>query len=696
MASPFRFSKDKYADDDADFSIPSRDTSDTERISWGNAVRDRGLSFLMAQPAWPDLQKGRNLIYSMETYDPSIEGIPDKLSRVRVPRIKRNTREIVATLSNLRPTSNYVPNDPQQYEQQANIFNKTMQAWYFEKRVDRSIRKALQYAATEGTGYLYMTWEQGWPKLTALGAASYIPFQQGMDNEIQNTEIGIVVTEVPLQKARRIYKLPHLQASRSQSSTLVAPTNTVDISTNMSAYHKAAGPNRGNNGERLNVPTVDILHLYIKDDSINNSGAPVKMGSFDGDKPLDDFSYVVPYVGQPLPTGRMTEKPRGDQPGSILNLVTGDPLLVPETRPATEADCKLYPNLRLIQMTPTDIIYDGPSFFWHGKIPIVQFRLDDWPWNFLGFSLIRDTWRLEESINARLRARDDAMMARLNPALLIDSRMSDQFDDKANPRIPGFRAIKVPMVDSPVEPMVPAAFFQMSGVDAEIAEDEKRLDFLMGISAIDELMKLKQMPQSDSLDKVIGASTNIIIDIARNMETAVSQIGEFFMYMIAQYMTTGRRVHMLGEDGISIEDFDFDPGNLVPSHLPGEDPNKPSRASRIERMKVFMSNFSFKVIPNSYTQISSITRRMLSLQLWRDKSFPYDPWTFAEDMERSIGPPPPDAPDMLARWMKWQEMLMKMQGAAQEANPEGRPPSGNQPPKIVQKDGGARQTVTES
>jgi hypothetical protein len=110
-------------------------------------------------------------------------------------------------------------------------------------------------------------------------------------------------------------------------------------------------------------------------------------------------------------------------------------------------------------MSPTDLIYDGPSMFWHGKIPIIQFKLDDWPWNFLGFSMVRDTWRLEESINGRLRARDDAANAILNPALAIDSRMSEEFQNNFSPRIPGGRIVKPPMVDRAVEPVLPVGFY---------------------------------------------------------------------------------------------------------------------------------------------------------------------------------------------------------------------------------------------
>lgn len=697
----------RFNQDINNYTIPSRVASEDDIVAWGNSAISNGIAFLRSQPAFADIAKGRGVVHAMETYD---EAIPNSLSHVRVPRIKRQIREVTSRLADLRPTWDYVSNNPALYENQANVLNKLMRAWYLGEEVDRSIRQALQYAATEGTGYLYMTWEKplrqktGRIKLTPLGAMSYIPFQQAMDNKIQNAEVGIVCTEIPVQRARRLYKLPNLQATNNTATNLVQGGGLRGLITNvLSPYLSAGGTNRNRN-QAANVPTVNIYHLYIKDDSLNETGQPIKMGNFSADgKPLDNFSYLVPSMGDPIPTGRMIPEYEDGQPR--INPMTQEATLTEETRPAEAADCMLYPNLRLIIMSPTDLIYDGPSMFWHGKIPIVQFRLDDWPWNFLGFSLVRDTWRLEESINSRLRARDDAMNAKLNPALSIDSRMSEEFQNNFSPRIPGGRIVRPPMVDHPVDPVVPVGFYDVGMVDAEIQADEKRLDFLLGISDVDALMQLKQMPQSDSIDKLIGASTAIIVDIARNMESSIRQMGEMWKAMAMQYNTIRERYQLLGDDGVTMEDFDFDPGNMIPSHIDGEDPTKPSRFTRTERARQHLDAFKFNVIPNSLTQISSITRRLLFLQIWRDKSFPMDPWTFAEEMEiPNLGPPPSGAKNMLERWMAWeqekaqlaQQMQPQEEGAPGEQAPKtGRPPTAQTSPHLKQRTDGSS-TVAES
>ena len=701
----------KFSDDGKDdFDIPDRNASEEDILDFGNKCYIRGLQFLKLQAPYPDISKGREIVHSMETYT---EPVPDKLSHVRVPRIKRQIKEIVATLSNLRPTSDYTANDPTKYENNANVLNKLYRAWYFGEKVDRSIRSALQYAGTEGTGYLYIYYDkplrssQGRIKLMPLSADSYVPYMQGSDSRVQNTEVGCIVTELPVKKAREMYNRSDLQPTSYSSMNSVQPNTGIRdlISNVVSIYLRVSGQNRRRGGG--GVPMCKIYHLYIKDNTVNRSGQPIKMGNFDENgKPLDNMSYTVPSVGSPILTGLMV-------PSLEMNPGTGEPVLRPETRPATEADCLLYPNLRLIIMTPDTLISDGPSPWWHGKIPVVQFRFDDWAWNFLGFSLVRDTWRLEESINTRLRARDDSMNARLNPFLLVSSRMSDEFNEKVTPRIPGGRAVKPEMVDKPVEPLLPVNFYDVPpNCDVEIMSDEKRLDFLMGVSDLDALMRLKQMPQSDTLDKLIGASSNILIDIARNMESSIQDLGELWKYMAFQFCTTAERLRLLGTDGLVMEDFDFDPGNMIPSHLPGEDTSKPSRATRAERARQYVDSFQFNVVPNSLTQITAITRKMAYLQLWRDKSFPMDPWTFAEEWEiPNMGPPPQGAQNMIDRWKAWlpefTKIMVQAQQAAQGVNPDianaiggngnqpGRPPTAQVAPHFEQKSDG-RQTIAES
>ena len=75
---------------------------------------------------------------------------------------------------------------------------------------------------------------------------------------------------------------------------------------------------------------MEFRYTTVRDLSINEGKEPKAMGAPGG---LE--SYVVPFVGQMIPTGQFT----------IANNSASK--RVRETRKAEEEDCYLYPNLRL-------------------------------------------------------------------------------------------------------------------------------------------------------------------------------------------------------------------------------------------------------------------------------------------------------------------------------------------------------------
>jgi hypothetical protein len=296
--------------------------------------------------------------------------------------------------------------------------------------------------------------------------------------------------------------------------------------------------------------------------------------------------------------------------------------------------------------------------------------------------------------------------------------MSEEFDKNFTPRIPGARMIKNPMEEKPIELVVPIETYQVPpSTDAELIQDEQRLDFLMGVPDTKALMSLKQMPNQESIEKLLGANSPILTDMARNMESSMRQLGELWKTMAFQWETTAMRMRLLGIDGVSVEDFDYDPGNLIPSHMPGEDPEQPSTFKKMERARFHMDSFQYMVVPNSIANITQTMRRMIFLQLWRDKSFPLSPWTLAEQLDiPNFGPSPAGTKNEVERWKEWlrfvaktqAEIAQEMQQMQQQNNPlaliqqmlgggqEGRPPTGQQPPHFESKNGGQRQVVSES
>ena len=91
-------------------------------------------------------------------------------------------------------------------------------------------------------------------------------------------------------------------------------------------------------------------------------------------------------------------------------------------RPANVEDCRVYPSLRLI-ITSLGLdrpMYDGPTFDWDAKMPVIQYTVDDWAWEPLGRSLVGDVASIETTTRKIERKIDDVITATLNPPIGYD------------------------------------------------------------------------------------------------------------------------------------------------------------------------------------------------------------------------------------------------------------------------------------
>ena len=100
---------------------------------------------------------------------------------------------------------------------------------------------------------------------------------------------------------------------------------------------------------------------------------------------------------------------------------------------------------------------------------------------------------------------------------------------------------------------------------------------------------------------------------------------------------------MLGADGQTNEDFDYDPGSMVPA---GEGP-------RAVRGRSFISNFFYQITPGSLHQLRQSTTKLMYLQLIQ-RGQPIDPETFMNVMDvpnwgRVEGSTVKD------KWLNWQK-----------------------------------------
>jgi len=460
---------------------------------------------------------------------------------------------------------------------------------------------------------------------------------------------------------------------------------------------------------------VTVYDVYLLDGQTNISASPIPMG-IEG----SPWAYSVPAFGSELPTG-------------VFDPRTGKEL----TRKADAHDSRVFPYRRHILATRNTILYDGTSRFWHGRVPLVQVKLDDSPFEFAGIPLTKEPAKAQAAMTSLLRAYDDSANARMRPPLMYDdSRVSPQLARSIDPRKGGQVVGLQNMMSEAMKLLVDPRYYSMQGDILPFMQWLKEeATKLTGLNDIAALSKAAQIPSGDTIEKLQEASGPLATDMSRNMEAMLREMGEQFKALAFEFYNARRRWQLFGPDGLTKEDFDYDPGELTPATL--DLPGMGKGGTRAERARAHMMNFEFTITPNSIYQTTQSTRRLLLLQMAR-MGMPISPYTLMDQFD--VQNPGRPAKDDLGRepsteiekWKAWKreeldimiESQMKMAEAQamlqSQANPlgqlsqaiqqavqaptaggsnpqgQGRPPSGQVSPHVEYKDNGTRITIAES
>lgn len=701
----------------AQFECPPADSPVSARLAWLDQAQSEGLQYLQAQRAYSDLDRAFDIIAGE-----AARRLPSKYSQVYVNRLKRQAREVIATLANIRIQNDFRTDNPRLYES-AHHLNKLHQAWYLGLAIDRRWREALQWAAVGGTGWISPRWDpEYWERgafkrgdivLDVLGPRDVLLVQAPPSGSPQDAYAGIIQKSVPLATARALWRDYADQIEPDGSSPSLLKKGIRRIQRFLSPALNAAQSDKERNA--VSLPFVRVSYIYVNDRTINTSGHTIAMGD-----PGTSWAYSVPSLGSDIPSGIFDPQ--------------GRPLL----RKADPDDCLLYPNRRLlirVGETSPILVSDGPSPWFHGRFPAVKVTVDDWPWEALGFSLIRDGIPLQDAHTDLLRGMVQMAKAKLRPPMAYDNKsiskkVMDAFDPCAEGQAIPFDGMSG--IERPIRPILDAPFYDMPGYAQQLPEYlDKSMDYLMASGDATALFKAKQVPAADTVEKLLEASGPVIMDISRSMETPMRELAEMWKGLAFQFYTTSRKLQILGENSFTPEDYDYDPGNLIPSHMPWENTSPikdpatgqfisgpaPSAYSISARARHYMSAFFFQVTPNTMHSSAQTTQKLLYLQL-KKAGFPLDSWTLAEKFAiPNFGPPPPQCKNIMERY--WEEKRLELahqvelakamqaaglgpppggagRGGEGQGKGGGRPHTNSTAPHVKQKDGGTRSSIVTS
>lgn len=668
----------------------------TRVAGWVDELLQDREALLKATSQYKDIDKAFALIAGNP--DASIN---EQRSNMNTNRAKRSLREIVASLSDVRQTDGY-DTENTALKSEAAMLNKVMRAVWYDRAFDRSMKRCSQWFTAGGTAYIWPTFRKvrmgpGAESdlcFDAYGILDIFPYGRGFDNDPQNTYANIIIKPLPMPQANSMFpafqhKIKAMSKKRYESSTANKRMSLAEM-----FRTRTSGSGRAYEGDY-----AELRITLVRDMAVNNTGTAIFLGSQGGSE-----SYWVPFIGQDIPSEEVgTDGKR-------------------KMRQAGIEDCYLFPHMRCI-MTFDGMdrpVYDGPAWDWSGMMP-AEYTADLWPWERIGYSLVRDIYELERARQHGERAIDQVIRHRMDPAIGYDtnkltSKEAEGFDPWRERGRLGFDG---DVSEGSYKPLIPSQLLEIPQAAfqwQQYCSDEE--DYLLGLNQIGAMARAKLGVDGDAIEKLLELAGPLVKDISRTMEPPTRDVMEITKFNIFQWKTTRDLMSYVGPDGITPVTFDFDPTKLYPSHMPGEDKEGRSMFTAKERAKNFAKNLKLTITPNSLHAVTQTSQKLLQLQLFR-AGFPISPMTVAKALDlENWGTL--EGNTQIEQWQDFKKKEIEFQVQAQElaqslapqtaqppsgqtpaGSPQGtggRPPSGNQTPQAQVKNGanGPRAVISES
>lgn len=579
-----------------EWQCPSAYANEGQKLGWRKEAVEQGASWAQAQRGFSDWRRALDIISGNE----SQRDLLAYRSQLSGHRLKTNIRTMISGLANIRPLWGY--NAGEAFKQYALTLNKATWALYLEGSWDQSIKEVLAYAAATCTGWVRPVYRRdmrgkGTIELLTYGQPCVLPVQLPASGDYQRAYAVTLMDETPIYEAH--WRFPAYQdklrptASKYWYDSEIRQSGKANWGKRVLSWF-----NRRNEDDRRSELFVPIYWTTINDAAMNETGKTIAMGEVGS-----SWYYEVPSYGSEIPDGN----------GG--------------TRKANENDARLYPNRRLMISAEDCVMYDGPAFNWHGQLDLVPFCLDKWPWEPMGFSLVHDGWELQKSIDQIDRGCMDKVRALQGlPLAYPISGVTEPEARAFDPLEPNTRiGYDDQSVDQAFKPAVPVEVYKVHPEELAMRQNFiEELDYLFQTRDIVELSKARALGKGmDQLEALIAAQGPIVKDQSRSMEVSLSQVGYQVGWLILQYENTARLMQYVGPEGVAMEVFDYNPANLIPSHISGEDIHDPldqskmlpSKYSEMQRAKWFGQNIRYWIMPHTAHEMTQMTSRLMLLQL---------------------------------------------------------------------------------
>lgn len=635
---------------------PSPDMSSDYRLQWCMTGMLEGEQFLRNQPLYENIGKTRDYLLGFKDTFRGALGLSD----INVNELWRCYNLLAGDWTDINPVWRYESKN-YKYQRQARILSDLASMNYTRSGSDGQVNMMARQSLESGSGVLQVMWDRQKMDLTlkSCNPDDVLPIRPNDPDSYQGCLAVAWRREVTVNYAKALFPpyAEYIKMDRDASISgwgmkhrdvlrnRIASVSAFDIVDTMNALPT----------QKLGaMPVVDLFYMYIDDKSVNDRSDPIMMGDWDKDKSgrpysRNYWSYIV-------------------EPG------------MPK-----------YPTKRLIVFTRKCVVYDGPSMYWHGMFPFVKFTPDPYPGLWYGVSPLWPCLGIQRSIDKIYRAIDDHIQKTLRPPVYGDKNsISDAELRKIDPRQQGQRWRQNPhgkgVQVAEIPPLDPI-------IEKHLDRLKDRMEDISGVKAITQAFGLSeagQIPEGESIEKLMRFVSTQNRARSRQLERAQTEIGEMQTYNYTEFYDMKLRYQILGEDGVTMEDYDFDPDSIVPSYTNGDfkEPGVPDGdrvidpRPRMDRARDHNKQFVLNVRPGTLMESAGQNRKMLFLLLRaRGDMDLYS--TLREVGIDNIGPEPPGT--VYERIMAEKELIAE--AAAQKAgggtgggSGSGPPPSPSGPP----------------
>lgn len=533
MATVYQIEQERQRD--VTWRVPDHDSDPRQVQQWVESFIDTGGRWLENTRALASLQSDIRLLNG------------DQTMAVKSNQLLPDIRSFVETYSDVRKICSYTTN-LDALKPTAQVYNGFQQHVFDASQFRNNTRSALQWA-TVGRGYLWPKYTidrygygKGGVRFESLGPLDVVFDQLPASNDIQEAYAVAVVRPVPLVEAH---------ARHDRFAEQILPVSHYD----WKKYGTLSTIRRMDFYSRFRFQEepadfaqhyTELHYCFVRSLELNKSGKRLQFG-----KEGAPWSYEVPTLKDLIVT---------------INPFNN----APQSRQATEQDCLLYPQLRLIITCPTCPVplYDGCAFDWHGEMPPVPYDLSDVAWSPLGPSIVSQVSSLERARRRLLSTSTELRETAMNPPKAYDLNAGVPQKQLNNLDILRAQGIKIGTSGDPSkkfhdlisEGMIRGAKDaedQIKLIDTAIAKS-------LGLADIASLREMKMPLSQDSFEKWINNMGPFGKGIVANEAMAHKKIGNMLKYMAPEYYTEKQIMAYVGEDGSTLETFTFDPAELDP------------------------------------------------------------------------------------------------------------------------------------